>query len=58
MFFVAFLLTLGFVQIQAASTNSFRLTVESQDVSRIIAKCGAEKFEFHSEILGEMKLRV
>jgi hypothetical protein len=40
----------------AASTNSFRLAVELQDGSRVVGKSGDEKFEFHSEILGEMKL--
>jgi len=47
---------LGFVQTYAASTNRFRVTMELQDGSRVVGKSGDEKFEFRSEILGELKL--
>jgi hypothetical protein len=42
-----------------AATNSpagFRLIVELQDGSKIIGRAGDDNFQFHSEVLGEMKL--
>lgn len=55
-FYAACFLTLGLAQTHAASTNSFRVTVELQDGSRVVGKSGDEKFQFRSEILGELKL--
>ena len=41
-----------------ASTGQtgFRLAIELQDGSRIIGKSGDETFQFHSDVLGELKL--
>jgi hypothetical protein len=43
-------------QLQATSTNGFQVTVELQDGSRVVGQAGDKKFEFHSKILGELKL--
>ena len=46
----------GGPQIQAAATNSLRMTLELQDGSRVVGKSGDKKFQFNSTILGELKL--
>ena len=40
----------------ATDTNGFRLTVELQDGSRLVGKAGDDNYQFHSDVLGEMKL--
>lgn len=52
----ACIFTLCLIQTQAASTNGIQLTIELQDGSRVVGKAGDKKFEFRSDILGEIKL--
>jgi hypothetical protein len=40
----------------SANTNGFRLTVELQDGSKVVGKAGDANYQFHSDVLGEMKL--
>ena len=40
----------------ATNQTGFRLTIELQDGSRIVGKSGDETFQFHSDVLGAMKL--
>ena len=49
-------LGLCLVQTRASSTNGCQVTVELQDGSRVVGKSGDEKFNFRSDILGEIKL--
>jgi hypothetical protein len=61
LFCVASLLVFSFHRAPAApaATNQpvgFRLIVELQDGSKIIGKSGDDNFQFHSDVLGEMKL--
>lgn len=59
LFFVLGVLTFGFHPAEAADTNQlagFRLIVELQDGSKIIGKADDENYQFHSDVLGEMKL--
>ena len=44
------------IQTHAATTNGCQVTVELQDGSRVVGKASDVKFEFHSDILGEIKL--
>jgi Concanavalin A-like lectin/glucanases superfamily len=58
---VSGILAFGFVSIRAASDSTnqaagFRLMIELQDGSKIIGKNGDDNFQFHSDVLGEMKL--
>jgi hypothetical protein len=50
------LLRLGLAETCAAPTNSLRVTVELWDGSRVVGQGGDAKLEFHSAILGELKL--
>ena len=40
----------------AADTNGFRLTIELQDGSKLTGRAGDEIYQFHSEVLGGLKL--
>src|ERR1035437_11099845 len=58
---VSGILVFCFISIKAApvstnQTTSFRLIIELQDGSKIIGKNGDDNFQFHSDVLGEMKL--
>ena len=55
-FGLAYFLAFGLQLTWGASTNSLRVMVELRDGSRVVGTSLDEKYVFHSEILGELKL--